>query len=69
MPETIVMREIRISKLFHLLYATLLLAPVFAVGVACAQTAFTGNGITEVKPEFATEVIPANGVPQLGVSY
>ena len=44
MPETIVMKEIKISKLFHLLYATLLLAPVFAVGVTCAQTAFTGNG-------------------------
>ena len=63
------MKEIKISKLFHLLYATLLLAPVFAVGVSCAQTAFTGNGITEIKPEFATEVIPENGVPKLGVWY
>lgn len=44
-PEKIVMKEIKISKLFHLLYANLLLAPVFAVGVTCAQTAFTGNGL------------------------
>lgn len=49
------MKEIKISKLFHLLYATLLLAPVFAVGVSCAQTAFTGNGFVAETEEVYTE--------------
>lgn len=55
MPENIVMKEIKISKLFHLLYATLLLAPVFAVGVACAQTAFTGTGLVKEENTFYTD--------------
>ena len=49
------MKEIKISKLFHLLYATLLLAPVFAVGVSCAQTAFTGTGLSAEANVFYTD--------------
>lgn len=59
MPETIVMKEIKISKLFHLLYATLLLAPVFAVGVACAQTAFTGTGVVSQPNELGATFNPS----------
>ena len=55
MPEMIVMKEIKISKIFHLLYATLLLAPVFAVGVTCAQTAFTGNGFVAEPQDVYTD--------------
>lgn len=55
MPDQIFMKEIKISKLFHLLYAALLLAPVFAVGVSCVQTAFTGTGFVAEERDFYTE--------------
>ena len=55
------MKEIKISKLFHLLYATLLLAPVFAVGVTCAQTAFTGNGFVVETEDVYTDKSSISG--------
>ena len=39
------MKKLKISSIFHWLYCSLLLAPCFAVGSACLNTAFQGTGI------------------------
>ncbi len=46
------MKKLKISSIFHWLYCSLLLAPCFAVGTSCLQTAFHGSEMSQVPPEF-----------------